>query len=270
MKEFRIAQIVPVDQLEDTKDNQYHMCLAHLVGQGGQKEKYTEFYSKQSMDYNKFVLMDNGAAEGSQLDADKLIEAYKIIKPREMVLPDTLYDGRETLDKSINFMNRFRKLPCRFMGVPQGRTMDEWIDCADHMLNWDRINTIGISKFLNIVTGDPMARYRAMQALTRLAYQKNCDIEVHLLGCDEGPKIVGEIAMMFPMVRGCDSAFTYIHTKQNNKKITHATTRPRDGEIDFLNDPAIEEFPIRAREFEHVCGVIDNGVSKTWREKRSE
>ena len=73
MKEFKIAQIVPVPHLEQIKDNHYHMCLAHLVGQNA---KYSEFYRCMS-DADKFVLMDNGAAEGAQLPVGKLLEMLR-------------------------------------------------------------------------------------------------------------------------------------------------------------------------------------------------
>ena len=72
MKDFKVAQIVPVPHLPQIENNHYHMCLAHLVKES---EGYTEFYRRMS-DEGKFVLMDNGAAEGSQLATYELLEMY--------------------------------------------------------------------------------------------------------------------------------------------------------------------------------------------------
>ena len=58
-KSKKIAHIVPVKCLEKTANNQYHMCLAHLVKES---EEYASFYRRMS-DEGKFVLMDNGVAE---------------------------------------------------------------------------------------------------------------------------------------------------------------------------------------------------------------
>ena len=94
MKEFRVAHIVPVQHLADTEDMQYHMCLAHLVG----NEEYRKHFAKMAAN-GRFVLMDNGAAEGSQLQPERLLEMYEQINPTEIVLPDTLYESGSTIQK---------------------------------------------------------------------------------------------------------------------------------------------------------------------------
>lgn len=261
MKSFKIAQIVPVCHLEQIKDNHYHMCLAHLVNHKG----YAEFYEKMS-NRGKFVLMDNGAAEGCQLPIEDLLTAYKIINPTEIVLPDTLNDCVDTLRKTLNFVKEHGNLPYRFMGVPQGKTFSEWCACVDVMLREPRINTIGISKFLNIATGKKDIRYHACAHIRDVAERlgRERDIEIHLLGCDEGPQMVNMIQKAFPTVRGCDSAFAFIAT-QGNVKISRNMGRPK-GEIDFIDDvvPKDELFD-NLKEFENVTGVNDNTESLSWR-----
>lgn len=269
MKDFKIAEIVPVMHLEQIRHNHYHMCLAHLLVDK-EDERYAAFYRRfyQRMSAEgKFVLMDNGAAEGSQLPVEELVRLYQVINPTEIVLPDTLNNSLDTLRKTLNFIEEYRCLPYRFMGVPQGKNFDEWCMCAEAMMREPRINTIGVSKFLNIATGDEEIR------LTACAYLKGMmeflgrerDIEVHLLGCDEGPAMVRRIQENYPMVRGCDSAFAYIATQAKVEKITDATKRP-EGVIDFMTGTVQhDELRERMREFEKVAGVKDNEVAYCWR-----
>lgn len=266
MKDFKVAEIVPVDQLQDIKDNHYHMCLAHLVAIGHnnkQAERYIEFY-RQMSDEGKYVLMDNGAAEGSQLNPDALVKQYEKIMPTEIVIPDTLNDANNTLAKMFNWLEHFSNLPYKMMAVPQGKTFKEWKACAYIMMQEKRVNTIGISKFLNIATGDETIRHKAVRYLDKIAMKLGRDdIEYHLLGCDEGPGIVGGIQSISKHVRGCDSAFAYIATK-GGVNINVDTKRP-DGVIDFLDDARLDDYIPNAYAFEGICGVKSNTNSKEWR-----
>lgn len=261
MKDFKIAQIVPVLHLEQIEKNHYHMCLAHLVGD----ERYAGFYKRMSFE-GKFVLMDNGAAEGAQLPVEELLAMYEKINPTEIVLPDTLNNSLDTLRKTLNFIHEYGDLPYRFMGVPQGKDFAEWCMCAEAMLREPRINSLGISKFLNIATGNEEIRVAAVAFINKMArlLGRERDIEIHLLGCDEGPAIVRGIQELFPIVRGCDSAFAFIAT-QAGIEITEETERP-EGEIDFIEGTVpFDELKVRMKEFENVTGVKDNTKAHSWR-----
>lgn len=264
MKDFKVAQIVPVSCLDMIEQNHYHMCLAHLVLQD---EKYAAFYRRMS-DEGKFVLMDNGAAEDSQLSFNDLLHAYDIIHPTEIVVPDTLCDMDSTLAKLDMFIEKYSNLPYRFMAVPQGKTFDQWCVCAAEILRrnqkWHRISSIGVSKFLNIVTNDCMVRMGAANYVYEV-----CDgmfggnTEIHLLGCHEGPGIVKEIQLEVPTVRGCDSAFAYIAT-QAGDTIGVNSVRPA-GEINFLEGDRYEHLRENMAAFERAAGVEDNRRPDLWR-----
>ena len=260
MKDFKIAQIVPVPHLEQIEANHYHMCLAHLVGD----KRYAEFCRRMS-NMGKFVLMDNGAAEGAQLPVDELLKMYRAINPTEIVLPDTLNNCVDTLRKTLAFVHEYKDLPYRFMGVPQGKDFDEWCACVEVMLREPRINTIGVSKFLNISTGEEDIRFHCCAYIAKVASALDRrDIEVHLLGCDEGPFLVGQIQELFPIVRGCDSAFAFIAT-QAGVKIDEDTLRP-EGEIDFIEGTVpVEELADNMARFENVTQVKNNKEAYSWR-----
>lgn len=263
MKQFKVAHIVPVTHLNATENNQYHMCLAHLVD----CIEYADFYRRMS-DEGKYVLMDNGAAEGNQLQLEKLLEMYEVIRPTEIVLPDTLYEAGSTIQKSRNFMTLLNehglKDTYKVMAVPQGSTLEEWEACARIFVKDTRINSIGVSKFLNIATADRYVRIKACDILARLLREYNrSDMEVHLLGCDEGPLIVKVIHKAHPCVRGCDSAFAYLQAQSKKELTLEDDERPK-GTIDFIKGGYYKNLQHYVANFEELAGVKDNGNDTTW------
>lgn len=263
MKAFRVAHIVPVSHLDDTRDMQYHMCLAHLV----KDQRYQEHFAKMASE-GRFVLMDNGAAEGAQLKPDALIEMYQKIHPTEIVLPDTLYEMGSTVQKTRAFLYRLEELGIedkyRTMAVPQGKTLAEWEACARIFVKDTRINSIGVSKFLNICTQDRYARVKACDILANLIKEyKRSDLEVHLLGCDEGPLIVRMIHQAHTFVRGCDSAFAYLQA-QAHKMMTLDDDKRPEGIIDFINGEKQPGFVAYMNNFNEFAGARKNGLSATW------
>ena len=256
-KEFKVAHIVPVSSLELLRDNMYVMCLAHLVD----NKKYANFYRN----FSGYVLMDNGAAEGEQLDFKGLLEAYEKIQPDEIVIPDTLCDSFDTIRKMNEFLEfaQLQNLDYKMMGVPQGKTFEEWKACAEAMVASDRINTIGVSKFLEMQTHDPLIRYKAVAYINKLIHMHNRhDLEVHLLGCSERSDIVKRIHEEFDFVRGCDSALGYIYT-QSGERVYGDTPRPQ-GEIDFINGNSYDNLKTTLQDMEIAMGCYDNGYSSTW------
>lgn len=265
-KALKVAHIVPLSLLEMTSKHQYHMCLAHLVKES---EEYASFYRRMS-DEGKYVLMDNGAAENAQLTLEELIECYKKVNPTEIVLPDTLCNGDETILKTKNALKRLTRkckgegLNYKFMAVPQGRTLEEWLNCARVLLECEQITSLGISKFLTIETKDPTIRYRAVEALNALCKAMDRHVEIHLLGCDSGPVEVARIREVFSNVRGCDTALSFIYAKAGIE-ITSTTTRPKE-EILFLTDVLDEKrVELACNAFDELAGVKDNYVDSTWR-----
>lgn len=263
MKEFRVAHIVPVSHLSDTVDNQYHMCLAHLVKES---DEYAAHFARVAAG-GKFVLMDNGAAEGAQLRPEALFEMYEEVGPTEIVLPDTLFEPASTIQKSRAFLQMMqdRGAGYRTMAVPQGRTLAEWAACARIFVKDTRINAIGISKFLNVATRDRYVRFKACGILDDLIreYNRTDDLEVHLLGCDEGPLIVKMCHEAYPFVRGCDSAFAYLQAQAGKRMTLRDDGRP-DGTIDFLGGWHLPMFGNYERNFNEFAGVKNNGVDSSW------
>ena len=264
-KNFKVAQIVPVQCLPKTLSKGYHMCLANIVAKN---ETYAQFYAGLAAHKDKWVLMDNGAAEGEQLSVDELIECYQRIHPNEVVLPDTLLDGKETIQKSREALGKIcdfynGNIPFTFMAVPQGATIDEWERCAREMVQWPAIHAIGISKFLPMETGDMYVRERAAEILDSLFKQYNrYDMEVHLLGCSESPVVIDGIRRRFSFVRGCDSAYAYICTQAD--VCIHADTIRPEGEIDFINGDDYDGLEDNLQAMELETGAYNNKFDESW------
>lgn len=205
---------MPIAHLEMTSADDFHMCLAHLVGgKSGPSKIYTEHF-QDMVAQGKFVLMDNGAAEKEQLDLEELLERYAIINPTEIILPDTVLDTESTLKRSSEFLKMLieRDLPYKRMAVPQGETLQEWRDCLKEMLTWP-IDSIGISKFLTIKLGKE-ARMDAVKIAVDLMAKRGIHKEIHLLGCNDHPTEIGRIVQKYPdAIRSTDSAIAFIYSK---------------------------------------------------------
>ena len=136
---MKLALIAPLKHLDLARYGSIHMALAcfHYY------DKYKEFYRKEK----KYKIVDNGAAEGAQVTVDTQMKFAKAIKASEIVLQDVLLKGKETIESTRGMLSvlnkRERKLS--LMGVPQGRTPQEYLECVKKMIKLD-INIIGISK----------------------------------------------------------------------------------------------------------------------------
>lgn len=261
-KQMKLAHIVPVGSLEILDQNQYLMCLAHLVKEN---DEYAQYYKNAASDPGRFVLMDNGAAENSQLSNKALYECYELIQPDELVLPDVLCDAENTIVQMRKALAYFDKkhVSCRYMAVPQGKTLEEWTKCADTMLRTKKINTIGVSKFLQMQIGDIGVRIAALKSLTQLIKKhRRYDIEVHLLGCSERPWVIAKARRDCLFVRGCDSAYGYL-CAQAGVEVFDNIDRP-EGEIDFINGASYSNLENTLSQLELACNVSYNGIDQTW------
>lgn len=228
---MQVASIVSVPFLDLIQGKPYQMCLAHLAQED---DAYAAVYREEAAAGN-FVLLDNGAAEKAQPTLAELFEIIGKIQPTEFILPDELFDGSATLDRSYKALHALAgtDLKVKTMAVPQGETLEEWLQCAREMLTWP-INTIGISKFMNYKMG-PYIRHTMMLKLERMCRQMNSSVQVHLLGCAYDPREVEAIGTAFPRVRGTDSSIPYVYATQG----VTIHTALRDGiprsqeEVDF-------------------------------------
>ena len=206
-------------------------------------DDYTEFFETQSKIFQHHVIMDNGAAEGTNPSIEELIPQYLLSHPTEVVMPDVVGDMTETLKRSIPAIEkvltmRFTHSPqFKIMAVPQGSTFAEWKICLAEMLKY-QVDTIGISKFVTKAFAQEFApevnvrlecvKY-LMQLCTDLKIRRPA---IHLLGCYYTPYEIGAIEAELPgIVRSTDSAIAYVYSR--NGLYIDRDERPDQAEIDF-------------------------------------
>lgn len=219
---MKMASIVPQNFLELTAEADFHMALAHLVGEPGY-EVYTEFFKYRKR--GSFCILDNGVIEGSPMPIDTIIEKAEMIRANEIVLPDAYKDKDKTLEMVDTSMRKLlstfgeNQWPFALMVVPQGDSKEEWLACAELLINkWGKyIDTIGIPKHLIDTCNERDARLFIISDLADM----NLDISkfnIHLLGCWKTPLEVLTIAKaseqgIIPTVRSCDSAVPYVYAR---------------------------------------------------------
>lgn len=263
----KLAEIVPKETLEATRGNAYHMCLAPLVLKD---PVYAAFYRRMS-DEGKFVLLDNGAAEGDVITLDELIEAAEIVDAAEIVLPDTLAEGQASFDKSISAYYNLREYKAksgrRLMCVPQGRTPEEWFNFAKQFLNHVEIDDIGVPKHLPTTFGASNARFEIVSMLDKEIRRRNrYNTKIHLLGCNEVPKFLGELLETSIFVRGCDTVAAYLYAKYaRGGAEAYFFERDKSMEVDMLNESYLDVFWQRKREYECAAKIGINGKDNFWR-----
>lgn len=240
---MQVATIVPQQFLPLTDNETFFMALAHLIEEGN---SYTEFFRNRAKQ-GAYVLMDNGAAEHSQLKSfEQVLAKADLIGATEVVLMDSLMHKEETLKRTQGCLNYLRESgrmdDFKWMAVPQGKDLSWWKYCLINMLDMDKdrnINSIGISKFLTLnLTSD--ARVVALNiALKLLEEYDRTDIDIHLLGCAYDPSEVSYIEQLWPgRVRSVDSAIAYVYA-QKGLELSTGIARP-EFEIEFLADHEID------------------------------
>ena len=122
--------------------------LAHLWVQS---KEYREFiYSLIDEDIDRWITLDNSAAERALVTEDVLIKVCHELMPSEVIAPDVLFDKDATIQNAINFKARMEKEGLLdvtdIFFCPQGKTKEDWLECYEWGLEQDWIQTIGFSK----------------------------------------------------------------------------------------------------------------------------
>lgn len=206
---MKIATILPTPHLTLEKESDYHMCLAHLMGD----EKYADFFAKRAR--RSFVLMDNGSVEvGHPMSARDLFFIAKRFGVTQVCLPDMIRDADKTLGLHAEASVVAQTITgISLMAIPQGSTKKQWVSCAESLLRmsdaWG-IDAIGISRFQYGIWED---RAEAILAVPDLV---DSDLDIHLLGCwGSDPTEAYATASQLPegRIRGTDSGIAAIFTQ---------------------------------------------------------
>jgi len=135
-----ISHETPISLLETSRSyNDYDYCLVHLLPE---HEKYRNFYM-ESVDMGRHVLLDNSIFElGQAYDSKEFAYWVNKLRPTEYIVPDVLENSAETIESFKRF-NKTYNLPGKKIGVVQGKTYKEIIDCYNYVA--PRVDKVALS-----------------------------------------------------------------------------------------------------------------------------
>lgn len=121
----------PISVLDQSRYyNDYDYALVHLF------ETHPEYYNffKSSLLLGREVILDNSIFElGTAFDSEKFAKYIHELKPTYYIVPDVLEDSNATIKAFTNFTIDHQTLPGLKIGVVQGKTYDELVECYRFM-----------------------------------------------------------------------------------------------------------------------------------------
>lgn len=189
-----------------------YFCLAQ---QYKKDENYRHFF-KQKVAEGKWVTLDNGVGDHDFISQDELFEFVKDLRPSEVIPLDVLKDGDQTFRNTVEFILRMKEEKIEgveIFAVPQGDTLDEWLDCYIKLSNLSEVKTIGMSKLaipwvISGSTGDMnIGRDRNMM-YDILESEGLLKKQLHFLGAGEFAEFAHYKGSLY--VRSTDSCFTVL------------------------------------------------------------
>jgi len=243
---IKVSHMVPPKyfRLQD-QVSQCYLVLAHEL------ERNKEYYDAiMHRDYKKFMLLDNSAYEvGESADCSSLIQLAKDLSPDAIVLPDVMYDMEATIERTEDFLSKthttkyFEQERPRLMGVPQGRTLEEWLECFCHFYRDPRIHWIGISflvveRCFSSTTRTSGVYPNRLFCLRMLSSLGLTDKPVHLLGLGDPAELREYREMSF--VKSCDSSVAFQAAVKGEEITEEGYDRREFKKVDF-NATLIDE-----------------------------
>lgn len=126
-----VAHEAPLSILEHvSRLTDYDYALVHLFEK---YDSYYKFFEKQLV-RGREVILDNSIFElGKAFDSDKFAGWVLKLKPTYYIVPDVLENGYETMKSFDAFCKLYPDLPGLKIGVVQGKTYQELVDCYEYM-----------------------------------------------------------------------------------------------------------------------------------------
>lgn len=163
-------------------------ALVHLMEQD---PEYAQLFL-QAKQNGREIILDNSIFElGEAFDTQLYAKWIQTLKPDWYIIPDSLENSLKTKEKAINWVKEYGHLPGKKIGVLQGRTLLELLDCYDFMVNTIKVDKVAISfdySYYQKTFPHPnkwvsymMGRVKTIGDLSRSPNFKE-DIPLHLLG----------------------------------------------------------------------------------------
>lgn len=150
-KTFQIAHEAPLSLMPFIRQvTDYDYALVHLFEDKELGEPYKNFFV-ESMKMGRKVILDNSIFElGEAFDVGKFFWYVQDLTPTEYIIPDVFQDSKGTLKnvedwfQLVNEMNPAILIKCKAIGVVQGKTEEECIECYKALASNPNIYKIAI------------------------------------------------------------------------------------------------------------------------------
>lgn len=195
---MRVAIIAPTRFLNRYSTTGYHLALAHQVLTD---PDYRDFYDMRSALFGEYVILDNSMIElNTPLSPEELVQACKMIRPDELILPDWRDDPPRTYHAAQELPEFYKAAfpNMKLMAVPHyygSADPKHWQENYNEICDLEGIDSIGIGKYLRALRPD---------IIEWLDVNRAEHVEHHLLGTWSWLKEVATY-VDYKWIRGIDS-----------------------------------------------------------------
>jgi hypothetical protein len=157
---MNLAVELPVGLLDLSHTTDYDFIIAsHCLS----NKDYYDYYKSHRRSH---TILDNGAFElGRSLTVVELRDICEALRPEMVVLPDVVDNAFQTRIASDAFLKAHPSPPFGLMGVLQGKSVGDYLDCLQWYAKQSSVTTIGIpyhqfnrAKFIKKYTVDQFCR----------------------------------------------------------------------------------------------------------------
>lgn len=224
---MKISHEVPLCLLNESRSfNDYDYALVHLFDT---HPDYYTFY-KESVRVGRHVLLDNSLFELEvPFDLDKFASYVRELNPTEYIVPDSLENMEETIKSFESFLEKYPNLSGKKIGVVQGKTWEELVECYRYMS--EKADKIAISfDYSYYLTTSPSYMEGRIKFISDLLEKEIVvkDKPHHLLGC--------YLPQEFTQYRH----FDWIETVDTSNPVVHAIKNIRYTEKGLLSKEKIK------------------------------
>jgi hypothetical protein len=215
---MELALIPPMGLLDYGFSTKYQLMLPHML----RNEKYAEFYYNLCLNHNRYVILDNGAAEQISYSGHALAIVAQQYLVDEMVVPDVLGDCDATIAKAVEFATMWRNhisssnnRPFKLGFVAQGTNVVEAVNCAISMGHISRVrplmDVLYIPRLL-VSSKEPHAR---LHVAAQLRNHFGPDMPIHFLGASAiWPEEILHAANFPANIRSIDTSMPFVFAQE--------------------------------------------------------
>ena len=141
---IKIAHEAPIDIFEEVQRfTDYDYALVHLLEENPRYRDTFERAAKKGRE----IILDNSIFELEEaFEADRFDQWINRLKPAWYIVPDALEDAYKTIEQMEDWNNKgLGYLGSGKIGVVQGKTYDEIVDCYNYMNKEAGVDMIAIS-----------------------------------------------------------------------------------------------------------------------------